>query len=76
MVMLQVSITSKGRRADSYRQFLEPVLDRDNLTVVYHAQTKRVVIDNKGGKPRAVGVEIQSIQVRHRQLGTECHKLI
>ena len=62
---LQVAITSRGRRADAHRQFLKPVLDRDNLTVVYRAQTKRVLMEKQGGgKPRAVGVEIQSVKAR------------
>lgn len=61
--LVQVAITRMGRRADAYRQFLEPVLSRDNLTVVINAQTKRIAMDTTKSKPRAVGVEIQSIQV-------------
>jgi choline dehydrogenase-like flavoprotein len=61
---MQVSITSRGRRADGYRQFLMPVLNRDNLTVVTRAQTKRVVMENRGGKPTAVAVEVQGVLVR------------
>lgn len=38
----QVSITDKGRRCDAFHQFLKPVMDRKNLTVLTRAQTSKV----------------------------------
>ena len=62
---MQVSITKRGRRADGYRQYLKPALDRDNLTVVTRAQTSKVFTEQRGGTPVAVGVEVQSVLVRN-----------
>jgi hypothetical protein len=42
---------------------LKPVLDRENLTVVTRAQTKRVLFEQRDGKPCVVGVEVQSVEV-------------
>lgn len=61
---MQVAITNRGRRADSYRQFLSPVLDRPNLTVATRSQVSRVAFETRDGTPTAVGVQIQSIQAR------------
>lgn len=61
---VQVAITSRGRRADSYRQFLQPVLSRPNLTVATRAQVSKVAFETRDGTPTAVGVNIQSINVR------------
>ena len=63
---VQVAITSRGRRADAFVQFLKPVLDRDNLTVVTRAQTKRIVMEQRDSTPTAVAVEVQSILVRSK----------
>jgi choline dehydrogenase-like flavoprotein len=43
----------KGRRADGYRQYLKPVLNRPNLHVITGAKVNRVIFDGK----KAVGVE-------------------
>ena len=43
----------KGRRADGYRQYLKPALDRPNLRVMTGAKVHRVAFDGK----KAVGVE-------------------
>ena len=43
----------RGTRADGYRQYLKPVMDRPNLQVVTGARVNRVVFDQK----KAVGVE-------------------
>ena len=52
---------SKGRRGATSRVFLEPVLNRPNLTVESHAHTNRVLFEGK----RAIGVEyVQDGQVR------------
>ena len=68
MMLVQVSITARGRRADGYRQFLKPVMDRDNLTVVTRAQTKRIVMEQRNGTPTAVAVEVQGVLVRNAQI--------
>ena len=60
----QVAITKRGRRADSYRQFLKPVLGRDNLEVVIRSQASKIAFETRNGSPTAVGVEIQGILVR------------
>lgn len=60
----QVSITARGRRADGFRQFLRPVLGRDNLTVATRAQVSRVAFETRDGQPTATGVELQAVQVR------------
>lgn len=43
----------EGRRASAAVCYLRPAMKRPNLTVITHAQTTRVIIENK----RAVGVE-------------------
>eukprot|EP01025_Chloroclados_australasicus_P036179 TRINITY_DN367_c1_g1_i1.p1 TRINITY_DN367_c1_g1~~TRINITY_DN367_c1_g1_i1.p1 ORF type:complete len:618 (-),score=80.66 TRINITY_DN367_c1_g1_i1:475-2328(-) len=37
--------TVKGRRADAYRQYLKPILKRENLTVLTGASTTKIEID-------------------------------
>ena len=39
-----------------FRQYLRPVLGRDNLTVVTGAQVQQVVTEAQGNRPRARGV--------------------
>ena len=60
----QVSITARGRRADAHRSFIKPIEGRENLTVVTRAQTKRILFEQRGGMPTAVGVEVHSVRVR------------
>ena len=43
----------KGRRADGYRQYLDPIRNRPNLTVLTGATVTKVVFDGQ----KAVGVE-------------------
>lgn len=43
----------RGTRADAYRQYLKPVLNRENLQVVSNATVTRVAFEGK----RAVGVD-------------------
>lgn len=46
-------VTQKnGERWSTARAFLEPAMDRPNLTVITHALTERIIVENK----RAVGV--------------------
>jgi choline dehydrogenase len=51
----ELTIDRKGRRASTARAYLEPALDRANLTVVTGALTRRVVLEGK----RATGVELE-----------------
>ena len=47
------STIGDGKRASTARAYLHPAMHRRNLTIATHAQTTRVLIENK----RAVGVE-------------------
>ncbi|TKD50654.1 GMC family oxidoreductase [Sphingomonas baiyangensis] len=49
----ELTIDAKGRRASTARAYLEPAIDRPNLTVLTGAETNRVLFEGK----RAVGVE-------------------
>lgn len=56
----------KGQRADGYRQYLQPVLNRPNLHVVSNAKVTRINFEGH----RAVGVEFaaegaSTMRVRH-----------
>jgi len=51
----QVTQTPGGRRVNSARAFLDPVLDRPNLTVLTGAQVTRIRFDGR----RASGVELR-----------------
>ena len=68
----QVAITGRGRRADSYRQFLKPVLGRENLEVVIRTQVSKIAFETRNGTPTAVGVDVQSILVRCYGLQCPC----
>jgi len=49
--------TRDGKRASTYHAFLEPVLDRENLTIVTHANAQSLVFEGETGSLRATGVE-------------------
>lgn len=49
----ELTIDAKGRRASTARAYLEPALDRPNLTVLTGAEANRVLFEGR----RAVGVE-------------------
>lgn len=50
--------TRKGRRCSTYYAYLEGEAEaRPNLTVLTHAQARRVVLEEKGGALTATGVE-------------------
>lgn len=60
----ELTIDAKGRRASTARAYLDPALDRPNLTVVTGAQANRVVFEGR----RAVGVEYErdgAVHVAH-----------
>ncbi|MCL4115000.1 UNVERIFIED_CONTAM: hypothetical protein GTU68_036114 [Idotea baltica] len=47
----------KGFRWSTAKGFLKPARSRSNLTVITHAHTSRIIFDETGDKPRAVGLE-------------------
>ncbi|WP_322046558.1 GMC family oxidoreductase [Paraburkholderia sp. J67] len=53
IIATELTVDRRGRRANTWRAYVQPVLDRPNLTVLPHALTTRVVFENR----RAVGVE-------------------
>lgn len=56
-------VTQKnGERFSAFKAYVTPNLDRKNLTVVSHAHTTRLIIENK----RVVGVEYLQKGVLHR----------
>jgi choline dehydrogenase len=48
--------TRDGKRSSTYHAFLEPVLERENLTVITHAQVEQILLEASGAGPRATGV--------------------
>ena len=48
--------TRNGMRTSTYHAFLEPVMERDNLTVITHAQVEQVLMEPDGAGLRATGV--------------------
>ncbi|KQZ88364.1 hypothetical protein ASD62_02515 [Phycicoccus sp. Root563] len=48
--------TKDGRRSSTFHAYLEPAMDRDNLTVVTGALVERVLFETAGEVPRATGV--------------------
>lgn len=52
--------TKEGKRSSTYRAFLEPAMDRPNLTVITHAHVQRVLLSSDGDDVRATGVEYRT----------------
>jgi choline dehydrogenase len=48
--------TREGKRCSTYHAFLEPAMERGNLTVITHAQVEQVLLAPDGGGLRATGV--------------------
>ena len=48
--------TKDGRRSSTFHAYLEPVMDRENLTVVTGALVERVLLETDGEGVRATGV--------------------
>jgi choline dehydrogenase-like flavoprotein len=46
-----------GKRSSTFHAFLEPAMERDNLTVITHAHVQRVVLEGSGDDVRCTGVE-------------------
>ena len=49
--------TKDGKRSSTFHAFLEPAMERDNLTVITHAHVSKVLFDESGGAVRATGVQ-------------------
>ncbi|MGI4881285.1 MAG: GMC family oxidoreductase, partial [Janthinobacterium lividum] len=49
----ELTIDPKGRRSSTARAYLDPAMERPNLTVITEAMTRRVIVENK----RAIGIE-------------------
>jgi choline dehydrogenase len=58
-----------GRRWSATKAFLRPVQQRQNLTVMTHAQVRRVLIESRDGKRRATGVELRQSDQDGRKIG-------
>ena len=41
--------TRDGKRSSTYHAFLEPVLERENLTMITHAQVEQLLLEPDGG---------------------------
>jgi choline dehydrogenase-like flavoprotein len=51
-------VTQKdGERWSAAKAYITPHRNRPNLTVITHAHTSKVLMDDSGGQPRAVGVQ-------------------
>lgn len=64
--------TRNGRRCSSAVAFLNPIRKRENLTVLTHAHTQRVMLE--GG--RAVGVEYRDRSGALRRVRAECEVVL
>ena len=53
--------TRDGKRSSTYHAFLEPVMDRANLTVFTHAQVERILLESGGAGLRAAGVRYRDV---------------
>lgn len=65
--------TKDGRRSSTFHAYLEPVMDRENLTVVTGALVERVLLEGEAGAVRATGVAYRTGDGGHEQVaaGTE-----
>lgn len=60
--------TRDGKRSSTYHAYLEPALDRPNLTIITHAHVERVLLEVDGAGPRATGI-------RYRDRDGEVHEV-
>ncbi|MER7072999.1 GMC family oxidoreductase N-terminal domain-containing protein [Terrabacter sp. NPDC000476] len=65
--------TKDGRRSSTFHAYLEPAMDRENLTVVTGALVERVLLEADGESVRATGVAYRAKDGAHEQVaaGTE-----
>lgn len=54
--------TREGKRSSTYHAFLEPALERTNLTIITHALAERVLIEADGTGPRAKGLRYRDVK--------------
>ena len=52
--------TRDGKRSSTFHAFLEPALDRPNLTVITHAHVEQVLLETDGAGLRATGVRYRT----------------
>ncbi len=53
--------TREGKRSSTYHAFLEPVMDRENLTVITHALVEQILLEPGGAGLRATGVRYRDV---------------
>jgi len=63
--------TRDGRRSSTYHAFLEPVMERANLTVITHALVERILLESGGTGLRATGVRYRDTDGRRATLYAE-----
>ncbi len=65
--------TKDGKRSSTYHAYLEPVMDRENLTVVTGALVERILLAREGDAVRATGVAYRTDDGGQEQVdaGTE-----
>ena len=63
--------TRDGKRSSTYHAFLEPVLERANLTVITHAQVEKILLEPGGAGMRANGVRYRDADGRTTTLYAE-----
>ena len=54
--------TREGKRSSTYSAFLEPALDRPNLTIITHALVEQVLLETDGGGLRATGIRYRDAE--------------
>ena len=54
--------TKDGRRSSTFHAYLEPAMDRENLTIVTGALVERIVLETDGDAVRATGVVYRTEQ--------------
>ena len=54
--------TRDGKRSSTYHAFLEPVLERENLTIITHAHVEKILLETDGAGPRATSVRYRGAE--------------
>ena len=67
--------TRDGKRSSTYHAFLEPALERDNLTIITHALVEQVLLEERGSGLRAVGVRYRDRDGQVTELRAE-HEVV
>jgi choline dehydrogenase len=61
--------TRDGRRSSTFHAYLEPAMDRDNLTVVTGALVERILLEGDEDGLRATGVAYRTDDGGHEEVG-------